>query len=74
MARISVTKSQEKPETTEILAKAIVRIGEGFEALSNSGINQRGIVVLLKDCTKLPAIDIECILKALKQLKSWYCK
>lgn len=46
MSKVRVTKS-EPPESTEILAEAIVRIGQGFERLKLSGLNQRAIVILL---------------------------
>ena len=62
MAKITVKKNPEKPEKTEILAEAIIRIGEGFEKLKSSGLNQKAIVVLLQDQTKLGKYDIVAVL------------
>ena len=51
--RVNVKKS-EKPESTEILAEAIVSIGKAAEKLKESGINENAVIVLLHDKTKLP--------------------
>lgn len=71
--RVKVTKS-DPPETTEILAEAITRISDGFERLKESGLNERAIVVLIQAETRLAQRDIRTVLKALRQLKGWYCR
>lgn len=70
---VKVTKS-EPPESTEILAAAIVRISEGVQKLRDSGINEKGIVALLHDATGLPKGTIQNVLDAQRRLASWYCK
>lgn len=70
---VKIVKS-DPPETTEILAEAIVRIGDSVAKLNQSGLNHRAIVLLLQDSTKLPKRDIEAILTALPRLKGWYCR
>jgi hypothetical protein len=72
---VSVKKTEAKPETKEILAQAIVRIGEAAAKLSqDGGLNRKAIVVLLKDATGLPARDINTVLDALPRLRGWYCR
>lgn len=71
--RVHVVKS-DPPESTEILAEAIVRIGEAAEKLNASGLNRKAIVLLLHDATKVGKKDIETILDALPRLRGWYCK
>lgn len=71
---IKIKKNEEKPESKEILAEAIIRIGEAMEKLTKSGLNKRAIVALIHDQTKLGKGDIEVILDALTRLKGWYCR
>ena len=74
MANVRIKKTESQPESTEILAEAIVKIGAGFEALQASGLNRRAITVLLCDATKLPKRDIETVIDALAKLRGWYCR
>ena len=74
MKTVTVKKSEEKPESTEILAEAIVNIGAAFVSLQKSGLNRKAIVLLLQDATKLPRRDIESVLDALPRLRGWYCR
>ena len=71
--RVKVVKS-DPPESTEILAEAIVSIGRASERLLSSGINKRAVIVLLQDITKLPKGNIKIVLDSLPQLERWYCK
>jgi hypothetical protein len=73
VANVRVTKS-EPPETTEILAEAIVRLGDAVKKLDQSGMNRKAIVLLLHDATKVGKRDIEDILDAIPRLKGWYCR
>jgi hypothetical protein len=70
---IAVKKS-DPPETKEILAEAITRIGAGFSSLVASGLNKKAIVVLIQAETKLPQRDIIAVLDALPRLRGWYCR
>ena len=74
MGRVKVKKTEEKPETTEILAEAIVRIGEAFAKLQESGLNRKAIVILIQAETKLSRHNIEMVLDALNKLRGWYCR
>lgn len=71
--RVQVVKS-DPPESTEILAEAIVRIGDAVAKLNASGLNRKAIVLLLADATKVSRTDIGKILDALPRLRGWYCK
>lgn len=73
MSAVHITKS-DPPESKEILAEAIVRIGDAFSALQKSGLNKRAIVILLQAETKISQRDITTILDALPRLKGWYCR
>jgi hypothetical protein len=71
---IKVVKSTEKPESKEILASAIVRIGEAMDLLKKSGLNEEAIVVLINARTKIGLGDIRTVLDALRKLRGWYCR
>lgn len=71
--RVKVVKS-EPPESKEILAEAIVRLGESLEKLNKNGLNRRAIVILLQDATQISKRDINAILDAIPQLQGWYCR
>ena len=71
---VRVKKSEKNPETTEILAEAIVRISKAFKALQKSGLNEEAIVILIQAQTRLPRRDIANVLRALKRLRGWYCR
>lgn len=65
-----------RPIKVEILAEAIVSIGEAFDKLKQSGLNERAIVALVHDglkgkVSKGAIIDV---LEAMKQLRAWYCR
>lgn len=67
-------KKSEPPESTEILAEAIVRIGDAVTILNKNGLNRRAIVVLIQDATKIGRSQINEVLDALPRLRGWYCK
>jgi len=67
-------KKSEKPESTEILAAAIVSIGNAADKLLASGLNTKAVIMLLHYETKVSQRDIKLILDSLKRLESWYCK
>ena len=70
---VKVTKS-DPPESKEILAEAIVRIGDAVVKLNQSGLNRKAIELLLYDATKVPKAQIRLVLDALPRLRSWYCR
>jgi len=70
--RIRVTKS-DPPESKQVLAKAIVDIGRAAKRLHLSGLNQKGVIALLHDGTKVPKGTIKTVLDGMRQLENWYC-
>lgn len=73
MPRIKVQKS-DPPESKVVLAEAIVNIGNAAKKLSESGLNEKAVIILLQAETKLSRRDIKLILDSLKQLQRWYCR
>ena len=71
---IKIVKNIEKPESTEILAETVIRIGENMEKLQKSGLNRRAIIALLRDATGLGKGDIELVIDSLAKMKGWYCR
>lgn len=57
------------PVKKEILAEAIVRIGESMEKLRKSGMNRKAIVALVKDDTGISKAQIETVLDSLELLR-----
>ena len=85
MSKIKVIKNAEKPETTEVLADAIIKISKALEELSKSDLNERAIIVLTIDACKLcvgsgyhkrkpTRKEVKAILDSLRQLRAWYLK
>lgn len=73
--KIKVTKS-DPPETTEILAEAIVKISDSMNSLVKSGLNEKAIILLIQGQpgVTLSRSDIKDVLDGLKQLKGFYCR
>lgn len=71
--QIKIQKS-DPPESQIVLAEAIVNIGDAAKKLAKSGLNEKGVIILLQAATKLPRRDIKVVLDSLKQLERWYCK
>lgn len=75
--QISIKKDETSPESTELLAKSIIQVADAAQKLSNSGLRQRAIVILLQDgigATKITKKQIELVFENLPRLKAWYCK
>lgn len=70
-----VVKS-EPPESTELMAASIVKISDAMGKLLSEpgGLTTEAIVLLLHDYTKVGKPDIRAILKALPQLRGYYCR
>lgn len=72
---VQVQKS-DPPESTIVLAEAIVKISNAMGKLMSEpgGLTSEAIVLLLHDYTKVGKPDIRAILKALPQLRGYYCR
>ncbi len=73
MSNVKVVKS-DPPETTEILAEAIVRIGSAMQKLKQSGLNEEAIVILVREKSGVSKTDIKAVFEALRRLEGWYCR
>jgi hypothetical protein len=74
---IKIKKSEDEPETTELLARSIVQVAEGFEKIRKGRLNQRAIIVLLHDgigAANITKRQIMLVLDNLPRLKAWYIK
>ena len=72
--RIQVVQPEEEDVPQPILAEAIVQIGKAMKKLRDSGINEAGVVALLKDATGMTKKSIRTILNALNELEKMYCR
>jgi hypothetical protein len=74
---IKIKKTEDNPESAELLASSVVKVAEGFEKLLNTPLRQRAIIVLLHDgigVTHISKKQIQLVLEALPRLKAWYIK
>ena len=77
MTNIKIKKTEEQPESTEVLADSIIKISEGFEKLLKSGLNERAYTVLLQDAigaTYISKSQIRLVIENLPRLRAWYIK
>ena len=70
---VTVKLSEEQPESTEIIAAAIIKISDGFAKLIKGGLNERAMIVLIKDHTGVAQYEIKKVLECLPRLKELYC-
>lgn len=73
---VRIVKNEDKPETPEVLASAIISISKGFEKLTSQGLTKRGIVTLIQGIpgVQVSRADIETVLDNLPKLASYYVK
>lgn len=74
---IHVTKTEEAPESVELLASSIVQIADASQKLLDSGLTERALIILLHDGigrTQITMSQIQLVLEALPRLKGWYVK
>lgn len=83
---IKIKKNKEKPETTEILAEAIIKISEAIEKLSKeSGLSEEALIVLIQNnCesvsnsrytkAKPSKKVVRVILESMKTLRGYYLR
>ena len=79
---IKIIKNKEKPESTQVLAEAIIKISEAMEKLSKeSGLSEKALIVLIQDnCGSLnsggkPSKSmVRVVLKSMKTLSGYYLR
>ena len=73
MTKVKVNQNLDNEVPKEILAEAIVKISKAFEDLKKSGLNQKAIIALVHDLSKISKRDIQIVLNTLSILKREYC-
>ena len=85
MTKVKIIKNKEKPETTQILAEAIIKISNAMEKLSlESGLSEEALILLIQDnCetiksgytrTKPTKTIVRIVLRSMKTLKGYYLR
>ncbi len=70
--KVNVVQDEETPIPKDILANEICKLSDAANKLLLSGLNEKAIVVLLKEETGLSKRDIVLVLNALSQLRNDY--
>lgn len=71
---IKVKSNEQDREPLELIAKSIIDVANGFDAINKSRLTKRAVLLLLRDCTGVGMNDIEKILDAGPKLKAHYIK
>jgi hypothetical protein len=71
---VKIVKDPDDPQPLEVMEKAIIDIAEGARKILSSRLNQRAILVLLRDATNEPLVTIERVLNAAASLDKNYLK
>ena len=73
---IKVIKDPIDPETPEILAASIIRIADAMEQLSQEGLTEDGVAILVANMSgsKVTKTDVLLVMGGLKRLKSYYVR
>lgn len=71
-----ILKSKDEPESTEVIAKAIIEVAESAKKLLNSKLKMRAVLILIKDASggNLSLSDIESVLRHASELDKKYIK
>ncbi len=67
-------KVQHGDEPFEVVAASIVKLADGFQAMIDSGLTQRAIILLLHDATGVNKKEIVKILEAAPKLAERYVR
>lgn len=74
---IRIKKDELNPETPEVLAASIIKIGTALERLMSDDLNPEALVALIKympGMAQTSVTDIRMVLKKLKELKGYYVR
>ena len=79
---VKVIKNKEKPETTQILAEAIIKISDAMEKLSKeSGLSEEALIILIQANSsglggsgKPSRTVVRTILESMKTLRGYYLR
>lgn len=70
--RVAVVQDPEEVVSKEVLAKAICDLSDGVNKLLLNGLNEKAVVVLLRDSTGCSKGTIKRVLQAMAQLRTDY--
>lgn len=71
---LTVKTDEQAPIDANILAEHIIAVSDCFDKVSQSKLNQRAIVLLIHDLSKVNKKDIELVLNNAKLLKMYFTK
>lgn len=74
---IKVKKDELNPETPEVLAASIIKIGTALEKLMSDDLNPEALVALIKympGMAQTSVTDIRLVLRKLKELTGYYVR
>lgn len=71
---IKVITDEVNPVDLELIAEAIIRVSDGFEAIAKSKLNERAVVLMLHELSGVTKTDIKRILYHARQLKKEFTK
>ena len=74
LSPVTVKKDEKNPEPVEVIAKSIIEISRGFQKMKDSRLNQRAIILLIKDLSGVQMGEIEKVLNAAASLEKWFIK
>lgn len=69
-----VTVDNDTEEPLEVIVSSIHKLAEGFDKITNSGLTEYTLVLLLHDATKVNKKDIRKILEAAPLLAERYTR
>jgi hypothetical protein len=72
--KVTVKQDAEKPVEVEVLAQAIVDIGNAAKRLANSRLNRKAVVVLIAHATGLGKGTVDTVLDGIADLESTYLR
>ena len=73
---VKIVQQPEKEVSTEILANSIVAISEGMRAIRRGRLNERALLILIKDATghNVSMKNIKDVISAIENLQKLYVK
>lgn len=75
LARLKVTQRENEEQVpTEVIAQSIKEISDGMRKLRTGRLNDRAIVTLLHETTKISRTDIKTVLDGLEELEGTFLK
>lgn len=71
---VLVKQDTDKPVPDEVLAESIKAISDGMKKIRAGRLNDRALVVLLKDASGVPIYEIKKVLDGMESLEANYLR